>query len=989
MFSFIRSSRNVQSSPIAKLTVGTKTYYGNQVADGFYDSMSSLKLCNFDELKKDEHLGEKFIDYQLILQICQNYTRIPEIDLKNSTKLLMKLKKGVRDHYSITPLHYINAGQEGLIHFNLLMNGIIADINNAGLEELNTAHGLILYKSHGKEKTSDRSYRNISTCPLLAKATDLYLRGLYHDLWQEQQAETQYQGPGSSHELASLLLTEIIQYSLFTAKQPLYLLALDAQSAFDRCLRQLLVRELYDAKLPPAAILFIDRRLESRRTVYEWEGITMGPAVDMTGFEQGGINSSDFYKLYNNDQLKTSQESLLGLDIGSGVISAIGQADDVILASSSLYKLQLLVHLTELYCARYRVKLEPSKTKLLVYCPDKQSFLVDHALNSQTIKLNNIPVKIVNETDHVGVLRSAVGNLPHILQRIARHKKALHALLPAGLARRHRGNPAASLKVSQIYGTPVLLSGTASLVLSQAELDILDGHYLHTLIKLLRLHDKTPGPIVYFLAGSLPASALLHQRQLSLLNMICNLKNDPLQKHAYHALLLSKLHSKSWFVQVRNVCLRYGLPHPLELLENPLPKIKFQKLVKQKIAEFWHRQLSAKIESLSSLAHFDSSYHSLLLPHPLWTTAGCNPHEVNKATILARMVSGRYRTERLCRFWTDNRHGHCLAPGCDKVVGDLQHLLLDCPALEPARSNLIQMWLIKAAMIPPLLQIVTRVLASPASTQMKFILDPISIPEIIRLCQALGWQALECLFYMIRTYAYGLHRKKLIIIGKWPYSTKNENCNVQSNLLSVSGAVKTVCSVPPSTESPWPVHTGAREASVTQCTVLRHPLLPSSHEPRADGLAGDQHGHHDVPLPVPVNVSLSPDTGHQFRHQPCSEESPINTCMYGSSRPALILSTEAEPYHGVRVEGVGGPGPDSGRTDLGRVNELVKGQIASRQSQSDKSCRFLSEKHQPAVTNPSYGVTVASVVRAGADCGWTRSGKVCVTADRPDYCTMQ
>ena len=118
----------------------------------------------------------------------------------------------------------------------------------------------------------------------------------------------------------------------------------------------------------------------------------MGPARDITGFEQCGVNSSDYYKLYNNDQLKTSQESLLGVDIGSGVISAIGQADDVILASSSLYKLQLLVHLTELYCARYRVKLEPSKTKLLVYCPDKQSFLVDHGLNSQSIKINNIPV---------------------------------------------------------------------------------------------------------------------------------------------------------------------------------------------------------------------------------------------------------------------------------------------------------------------------------------------------------------------------------------------------------------------------------------------------------------------------------------------------------------------------------------------------------------------------------------------------------------------
>ena len=82
----------------------------------------------------------------------------------------------------------------------------------------------------------------------------------------------------------------------------------------------------------------------------------MGPAEDGTGFEQGGINSSDFYKLYNNEQLKSAQDSRLGVDIGSDVISGIGQADDVMLAASSLYNLQLLVDLTEQYCAKFRVK---------------------------------------------------------------------------------------------------------------------------------------------------------------------------------------------------------------------------------------------------------------------------------------------------------------------------------------------------------------------------------------------------------------------------------------------------------------------------------------------------------------------------------------------------------------------------------------------------------------------------------------------------------
>ena len=43
----------------------------------------------------------------------------------------------------------------------------------------------------------------------------------------------------------------------------------------------------------------------------------LGPAPDMTGFEQGGVNSSDFYNLYNNEQLKTAQASGLGVNLGS------------------------------------------------------------------------------------------------------------------------------------------------------------------------------------------------------------------------------------------------------------------------------------------------------------------------------------------------------------------------------------------------------------------------------------------------------------------------------------------------------------------------------------------------------------------------------------------------------------------------------------------------------------------------------------------------
>ena len=185
--------------------------------------MSALKLCDMDHLRSDPNPSSKFIIYDNIIKLSKDQPPIPQISLLKSTKILKSLKQNVSDYYSVTALHYNNAGQEGLKHFNHLLNAIIADVNNANIKEINVAHGNILFKGHGKDKTSHRSYRTISTCPFLAKSIDLYLRDLYHDCWDSSQASTQYQGTGSSHELASLLVTEVLQHSLHVSNKPVYM----------------------------------------------------------------------------------------------------------------------------------------------------------------------------------------------------------------------------------------------------------------------------------------------------------------------------------------------------------------------------------------------------------------------------------------------------------------------------------------------------------------------------------------------------------------------------------------------------------------------------------------------------------------------------------------------------------------------------------------------------------------------------------------------
>ena len=261
VFSFINSCRKSTPVMLEKLTVGNKVYSGSSVPDGFYDSMSSIKTCSIEDLQGDPIIEDHLNTYQHITKLCEGKHTIPPITMEKSTYILKNIKKNVRDIFNITAMHYINAGEEGLIHFNHLLNGIITDVNNASLEELNVALGLILYKGHNKEKTSHRAYRTISTCPFISKSLDLYLRDLYRDKWDSLEAETQYQGSGSNHELAALLVTEVIQHSLNVSHKPVFMLALDAESAFDRCLRQILCKELYMAKITGTALTFIDRRL--------------------------------------------------------------------------------------------------------------------------------------------------------------------------------------------------------------------------------------------------------------------------------------------------------------------------------------------------------------------------------------------------------------------------------------------------------------------------------------------------------------------------------------------------------------------------------------------------------------------------------------------------------------------------------------------------------------------------------------------------------
>ena len=764
VYSCLRKIKGTKNKKIDKLQVGDKLYLGDMVGDGFYDSMSTLKSCDEKTLATDPQLSHHFTNYSHIKKLFLQGEQLPLVSVEKASSLLKRLKPHVHDLYGISPMNYIYAGYEGLIHFQFLINQFIEDVQKSVVKELNTAHGVILYKGHPKDKNSERSYRTISTCPLLAKAIDLYLRDLFQDQWDKLTAQTQYQRRGSSHEMASLLVTETIQYSLNVLDKPVFLLVLDAQSAFDRCLPQVLCTELFEAGTRGQALHLLVNRLTSRSTVYNWDGQMFGPANDMTGFEQGGLNSADFYKLYNNEQLNRAHDSALGVNIKSTVISSVGQADDVLLCSNDIFNLKLLAQLSAQYCSQYHVKLVASKTKLLAVYHPRHSYLVEYAQLVNDVKVNDTLVSFVDEAEHVGVVRSNNGNMNNIVRRITAHKKALAAVGAAGMTRANRTNPAASLRIHGLYALPVLFSGLSSLVLSKSELNTLSNHLKSTVQNLQRLHLNTPRAVVFLLGGLMPAEAILHCRQLSLFYMVCKNISDPLHNHARHVLTTCKSSSKSWFLNIQSICFQYELPDPLDLLNNCPTKKTFKSWVKQSVSKYWQQLLVKECQNMSSLKYFKPELYSITRPHYMWTTTSSRPFESAKSTIWARMLSGRYRTEMFCRHFSSNKEGFCAAPCCTRVPGSLEHLLATCPALAATREKLYTIILSETVMFPTLHSCLKDIFSADESTITSFFLEPLTFPDIMHDATTIGYQFIQTISYISRTFLFYIHREYVMCL---------------------------------------------------------------------------------------------------------------------------------------------------------------------------------------------------------------------------------
>ena len=190
--------------------------------------------------------------------------------------------------------------------------------------------------------------------------------------------------------------------------------------------------------------------------------------------------------------------------------------------------------------------------------------------------------------------------------------------------------------------------------------------------------------------------------------------------------------AKSWFQQISTLCMKYNLPHPLQQLEARPDKQCFKKQLKAAVCQYWENTLRREASELPSLKYFCNWNYTLSKPSSIWTSVVSRSYECHKAVALARMLSGRYRTQKLASHWSSNRNGFCLAPTCTGKVEDIEHILVECPALAAARSRLKQLFFTRTTNLPYLYHLICGIFESAPEVQTQFILDPTAFQEVLR-----------------------------------------------------------------------------------------------------------------------------------------------------------------------------------------------------------------------------------------------------------------
>ncbi|CAC5421652.1 unnamed protein product [Mytilus coruscus] len=365
-------------------------------------------------------------------------TQWKDIDILHSGK--------ATDELGLAAEHFKNSPTT-VTHFltncfnNIFNNHHIPDIFKSGIVTP------VLKK--GKNPMLMDNYRGIAVTPVISKLFECTILPRLTVNFNQSPLQFGFT-KGLSMLMASFIITEARTEVKLVTMEPLFLITVDSQKAFDVVDHIILLDALYDHTQNHPLWSIVKNLYSGLVSRVKWKGTISDSFNIHQGVRQGGILSPFLYKVYVNNLLEDLKSHNLGLKIGTNYVGCPTCADDIAFLSSSHQELQCMLSVATHHARQSRVTINPTKTKAVILNKPKN-------INRSDLNwtLGNTPVYPSEDTTHLGLIRAELKeNNLNVDARISIARRTLYSLMNTGLHGTNGLNPQTSYKIYQSYVIP-------------------------------------------------------------------------------------------------------------------------------------------------------------------------------------------------------------------------------------------------------------------------------------------------------------------------------------------------------------------------------------------------------------------------------------------------------------------------------------------------------------------------------------------------------
>ncbi|XP_060563724.1 uncharacterized protein LOC132723080 [Ruditapes philippinarum] len=331
-----------------------------------------------------------------------------------------------------------------------------------------------------------------------------------------------------------------------------------------------------------------------------------------TGVRQGENLSPILFSLFLNDLNYFLSQHFNGLDLLSNIVNdtlsdsdvemyfklyILLYADDTVIFAESAEELQKALDAMSNYCQLWHLQVNPSKTKIVVFCKSKRGLC-----NIPAFSFEGNLLEIVDDFSYLGVKFSYNGKFAktknHLLEQA---RKAMFSIIVK--ARKLDLPISMQIHLFDSMVAPILLYGSE--VWGIENVNIIDIFQLKFYKLILNLKQSTPNCMLYGDLGILPLSNHIKSRVLCFWNKILSSKQESISHILYdmsHSLYCRNVLKLPWMNSVCKLLDSLGLSNFwINNVATSLPL--FKKIVKNRLKDQfiqnWHSEMSQSSKCLN------------------------------------------------------------------------------------------------------------------------------------------------------------------------------------------------------------------------------------------------------------------------------------------------------------------------------------------------------------------------------------------------------